>query len=143
MIRPMRDADWEAWKSLWDGYLRFYRAQLDEQTTRSTFRRLCAQEQGMIGLIAVDERGAGLGLAHVVFHPATWTSTSYCYLEDLFVSHQARGMDVGRQLILAVYAEADRAKSARVYWHTQQYNAQARSLYDQVAHPTSFIVYQR
>ena len=143
MIRPMLEGDWEAWKPLWDGYLHFYRMQLDERTTRSSFTRLCAKEQGMLGLIALDERGAGLGLAHVVFHASTWTSTSYCYLEDLFVAQQARGSDLGRQLIHAVYAEAERAKSARVYWHTQQYNAQARSLYDQVAHPTSFVVYQR
>jgi hypothetical protein len=30
----------------------------------------------------------------------------------------------------------------RLYWHTQQYNGRARSLYDQVAQPTSFIVYE-
>jgi hypothetical protein len=29
-----------------------------------------------------------------------------------------------------------------VYWHTQQFNAPGRSLYDAVAHNTSFIVYE-
>ncbi len=29
------------------------------------------------------------------------------------------------------------------YWHTQSYNAPARSLYDEVARPTSFVVYER
>ena len=29
-----------------------------------------------------------------------------------------------------------------VYWHTQEYNGRARSLYDQVGHPTSFVVYE-
>ncbi len=32
--------------------------------------------------------------------------------------------------------------TSRVYWHTQQYNGRARSLYDVVGHPTSFVVYE-
>ncbi len=40
-------------------------------------------------------------------------------------------------------SEAGAARGAdRVYWHTQQYNGRARSLYDQVGHPTSFVVYE-
>jgi hypothetical protein len=46
-------------------------------------------------------------------------------------------------LIKGVYEEADRRSAAHVYWHTQQYNAPARSLYDTVAHATSFVVYER
>jgi GNAT superfamily N-acetyltransferase len=82
-------------------------------------------------------------LAHVVFHPATWTTGTYCYLEDLYVSREGRGSAAGRLLIEGVYAEADRRGSARVYWHTQQYNAPARSLYDVVGNATSFVVYER
>ena len=32
--------------------------------------------------------------------------------------------------------------AGRLYWHTQEYNGRARSLYDQVARPTSFVVYE-
>jgi len=32
--------------------------------------------------------------------------------------------------------------AGRLYWHTQEYNGRARSLYDQVAHLTSFVVYE-
>jgi hypothetical protein len=42
-----------------------------------------------------------------------------------------------------VYEEADRRGAAKTYWQTQQYNGRARSLYDQVGHVTSFIVYER
>jgi GNAT superfamily N-acetyltransferase len=143
MIRPLESADWEAWKPLWDGYLHFYREALDDQVTDATFRRLCEQTDGFIGLLAVDSSGDAVGFAHVVIHPSTWTATSYCYLEDLFVARGARGSDVARELIEATYVEADRAGSTRVYWHTQQFNGAARSLYDQVAHNTSHIVYER
>jgi hypothetical protein len=31
----------------------------------------------------------------------------------------------------------------RIYWHTQQYNGRARSLYDTLATATSFVVHER
>jgi hypothetical protein len=45
--------------------------------------------------------------------------------------------------IKAVYAFADESGAAGVYWLTQEYNAPTRSLYDTLAHRTSFVVYQR
>ena len=41
VIRPVAQDDWNGWKKLWDGYLDFYREQLDEATSRFTFDRLC------------------------------------------------------------------------------------------------------
>ncbi len=133
----------DAWLELWRAYLRFYRADLTEETTRSTFERLLAQPDDVVGLVAEGDQGALLGFAHLVFHPSTWSPDPYCYLEDLFVSPGARGSAVAAELIAAVYAEADRRGAARTYWQTQQYNGAARSLYDQVGHVTSFIVYER
>lgn len=141
-IRPIRDADRDAWLPLWLGYNDFYRNEPAEEVTRATFRRLCEGSDGLFGLVAEDD-GDLVGLAHAVFHPATWTTGTYCYLEDLFVSRGGRGSGAGQLLIEGVYAEADRRGADRVYWHTQQYNAPARSLYDAVGHATSFVVYRR
>ncbi len=96
----------------------------------------------MLGLVAENEAGVIVGLAHVVIHPSTWSATSYCYLEDLFVSREGRGTDTARKLIAAVYEVAREAGSTRVYWHTQQFNGAARSLYDTVANNTSHVVYE-
>jgi GNAT superfamily N-acetyltransferase len=62
---------------------------------------------------------------------------------SLFVARTHRGSGVARALIEGVYDEADRRRADSVYWHTQIYNAPARSLYDQVSRPTSFVVYER
>jgi GNAT superfamily N-acetyltransferase len=143
MIRALQAEDFAPWEQLWLAYLRFYRAELDDELTAATFRRLCDQTDGMIGLVAIDDQDALVGIAHLVFHPSTWCTNLYCYLEDLFVSPSARGTGAARQLIEATYAEADRRGATRTYWETQQYNGRARSLYDQVAHATSFIIYER
>ena len=142
MIRKLEKSDRDAWRPLWDGYLRFYREELSEETTVNTFERLAEQTDGFVGLVAAEGSDL-LGFAHLVFHPSTWSAGPYCYLEDLFVSPAARGRSTARDLILATYEEADRRGATKTYWQTQQYNGAARSLYDHVARPTSFIVYER
>jgi GNAT superfamily N-acetyltransferase len=141
-IRRLEARDEGYWRVLWQGYLDFYRATLTEQVTAATFARLCEGTGDLFGLVAADANDEPIGFAHLVFHPSTWSVTTYCYLEDLFVAPRARGLDVGRRLIEAVYEEADRRGSTNVYWHTQEFNAPARSLYDTLAHRT-YIVYER
>jgi GNAT superfamily N-acetyltransferase len=138
----MRD-DYEGWIELWSAYLRFYRAAIDEPVTAATFDRLCERADGMFGLVAVDASDRLLGLAHSVVHPSTWSLTGYCYLEDLFVAREARGGDVARSLIDAAAAVARERGVTRLYWHTQQFNGAARSLYDTVGRLTSMVVYER
>ena len=142
-IRRLAPQDEAAWRPLWDGYLRFYRHALREDVTRTAFQRLCQGSHGLVGLVAVDRDDKPIGLAHLVFHSSTWTTTHYCYLEDLYVDEAWRGAGVGRALIEATYREADERRSARVYWATQEFNAPARALYDAVGHRTSFIRYER
>lgn len=141
-VQPLTSDLRAAWQPLWEGYLRFYRAELTPTITDETFGRLCDPDSGLAGLIATDGEGQAVGLAHLVFHPTTWSSTLACYLEDLFVARDARGADLGRQLIDAVYELAAARGADRVYWHTQQFNGAARSLYDTVAQLTSFVVYE-
>jgi GNAT superfamily N-acetyltransferase len=143
MIRALVAPDFAAWERLWLAYLRFYRAEVTSAVTAATFRRLCDQTDGMIGLVATDEQHGLVGLAHLVFHPSTWSADPYCYLEDLFVAPAVRGTGTARQLLEAAFAEAQRRGAARTYWETQEFNAPARSLYDQVANRTSFVIYER
>jgi GNAT superfamily N-acetyltransferase len=141
-IRRLEVDDWDQWQPLWTGYLTFYRAELSEETTRQTFARLTSATDGMFGLFATSDRGEGLGLAHCIVHPTTWSRRPYCYLEDLFVSPDARGSDLGRALLEEAKRESLGQGAGRLYWHTQEYNGRARSLYDQVGRSTSFVVYE-
>jgi GNAT superfamily N-acetyltransferase len=142
VIRPLTTDDWDRWIVLWQGYLDFYRSELPQSTTLRTFDRLCQREDGMFGLVAESD-AALTGLVHALVHPSTWSLSGYCYLEDLFVAPAARGTDTGRQLIEAVVAESGARGADKVYWHTQAFNGPARSLYDQVANLSSFVVYER
>jgi GNAT superfamily N-acetyltransferase len=141
-IRALTEGDWDDWDALWQDYLAFYRAELSEETSRATFDRLCAGVEGMFGLLGLDKEGRGIGMANCVIHATTWSRQPTCYLEDLFVAPAARGHDLGRALLAAVKQQAAARGAGRIYWHTQQYNGRARSLYDQVGRVTSFVVYE-
>lgn len=142
-IRPLRASDRPAWEALFHGYINFYEAKVPDDVIDVVWDRLLRQEDGLVGLVAVDDADRPIGLAHLVFHRSTWSPTTYCYLEDLFVDRETRRHGIGRALIKAVYEEADRRGATRTYWATKEDNRQARRLYDRVATLSPFVQYRR
>lgn len=140
-IAPLASADVDEWMPLWQGYLRFYESELTDELTHRTFARLVAGD-GMHGALARDEAGRAIGLVHWLTHPSTWSASSYCYLEDLFVGPAARGAGAGRALIAHVRAWAAAGGCEKVYWLTQESNTVARGMYDLIARDTGFVHYE-
>jgi GNAT superfamily N-acetyltransferase len=142
-IRPLEARDRDAWLPLWRGYLDFYVASVPGEVTDETWRRIIDPDGPIHGLCAVGADGRLIGIVHYLFHPVTWSTSPRCYLEDLFVSPDARGSGAGRALIEAVYRAADEVGADQVYWLTADSNATARKLYDSVGRVTPFIKYRR
>ena len=142
IIRPVRESDFAQWLPLWQGYQAFYRAQIPEDVTRTTWKRFFDAHEPVHCLVAERDRKL-VGLAHYLFHRSTWLIGPTCYLNDLFVDPSGRRSGVARKLIDAVYEAADKAGASKVYWLTHESNAAARLLYDQVARHGGFIEYER
>jgi len=142
-IRPLAARDHDQWKALFEAYIRFYEAHVSDDVIEMTWQRLLDEEGGFFALVAEEEDGHLVGIAHLLFHRSTWSPTSYCYLEDLFVDIDTRRHGVGQALIEAVYHEADKRGSTRTYWTTMSDNARARRLYDRVANLSGFVQYRR
>jgi len=142
LIRSVRKDERAAWEPLWAGYLEFYNATISPETTEVTWRRFHDEVEPMYVLGAYID-GVLTGIVHYLFHRSCWTVGNYCYLQDLFVSDGARGHGAGRALIEAVYERAKAAGASRVHWLTQNDNAQARILYDQVADNSGFMQYRK
>ncbi len=143
-IRPVVADDFDAWKTLWDGYNAFYGRQgptaLAEEITQTTWSRFFDTYEPVHALVAEDS-GKVIGLVHYLFHRSTIQIAPTCYLQDLFTSEAARGKGIGRLLIQAVYERA--AGSGRVYWQTHETNETAMQLYDKVAEKSGFLVYRK
>lgn len=142
VIRAIAPAERDQWQPLWTNYLVFYEAEISADVTAETWSRLLDPREPMWAAMAWSGSTA-IGMVHWIFHRSTWTSANYCYLQDLFVDPAIRGSGVGRRLIVQVYAEAETAKCARVYWLTHETNRQAMALYDQVAEKSGFVQYRK
>ncbi len=143
IIRPLKAADEQQWRRLWHDYLVFYKASVPDEVYASSFARLLGDDpQDFIGLVA-ELDGKLVGLTHYLFHRHGWKIENTCYLQDLYADPDVRGKGIGRALIEGVYAAADAAGAPAVYWLTQDFNTEARKLYDRIAVLTPFIKYQR
>lgn len=142
-VTPIGPADRQRWAALWRGYLEFYETSLPPEIYEATWRRLVAPESPIRGLGArLGDPGAPLvGITHYLFHAHAWSLKEVCYLQDLFVEDENRGLGCGRKLIEAV-AEIARARGClRLYWTTKEDNRTARALYDRIARFNGFIRY--
>lgn len=142
VLRAVRPEDREAWAPLWLGYQRFYRVELPQAVTDTTWARFLDAAEPMHAALAWQGDRA-VGMVHWIFHRGCWSVGDYCYLNDLFADPAVRGTGVGRALIEHVYAQAEAAGCSRVWWLTHESNTTARTLYDRIADETGFVQYRR
>ncbi|MEQ8354742.1 MAG: GNAT family N-acetyltransferase [Kiloniellaceae bacterium] len=148
-VRPVARGDHDAWLPLWHAYNVFYgrswgkggEPPVAPNITAATWARFFDAGEPLWALVAEGADGALLGFTHYLFHRNTNSVAPVCYLEDLFTVEAARGRGAGRALIEGVAAAAGAAGVTQVYWLTQESNATARRLYDQVAKKSDFLVY--
>ena len=142
-VRPLSLSDRAAWGDLWTAYLAFYETSRPKSLFDTYFDRLLGNDpQDFSGLVA-ERSGILVGLTHYLFHRHGWRVENVCYLQDLYADPSVRGQGVGRSLIEGVYAAADAAGCPSVYWLTQEFNTEARKLYDRVGKLSPFIKYDR
>ncbi|MGM3175594.1 GNAT family N-acetyltransferase [Dickeya lacustris] len=138
-IRKAEASDYDAWLTLWKGYLHFYGSELADAITLSTWQRTLSPDSGLICRVAEKNKHI-VGFAICVLHEGTWSTQPICYLEDLFVDIKARRSGIGKTLIDAICDEAREKGWSKVYWHTREDNP-ARLLYDKLATRDDFVRY--
>ena len=142
-VRPLTRDDEADWRRLWRAYLEFYETEVPEEVYATFFERLLGDNpQDFRGLIA-EVDGKPVGLTHYLFHRHGWKIENVCYLQDLYADSDVRGAGIGRALIEAVYQAADAEGAPSVYWLTQDFNTEARKLYDRIGQVSPFIKYGR
>lgn len=132
-VRNISSKDRDRWMSLWAEYLNFYNESLAADITDATWNRFFDEDCPLYCLVVENQVGEVLGFAAHVVHPGTWGAGNVCYLEDLYVAPDARGMGAARKMIEQLIARGKEQGWYRVYWHTDDGNHVARAFYDKIA----------
>ncbi len=143
LVRPLLEADKPQWAKLWYDYLAFYETSVEDAIYDLTFARNLDPKHKSQNCFVSEIDGQLCGLVHYIYHPHNWKAEDVVYLQDLYADPSIRGKGVGRALIEAVYAAADKNGTPSVYWLTQDFNLQARHLYDRIGQLSPFIRYNR
>lgn len=141
-IRPVTANDHATWLALWHAYLQFYKTELSETVSLTTWERLIdAREPTHSALAWRDEKA--VGMVNFIYHRSNWSIENACYLQDLYVAGEQRGLGIGRQLIQHVYQAASAGGCTKVHWLTHETNSTAIDLYERVAERSGFIQFRK
>jgi len=140
-VRQIAVEDKSSWLKLYLAYLKFYESEPVESSTELLWNRLTKIEPAIRGLVA-ESNGEILGIAHFHYQLSTWSHTFHCYLEDLYVSEDARGKGLATALIAEVKKSAIEHKCSELFWITKESNHVARKLYDKIAKQSDLVRYE-
>jgi len=141
-IRRIKESDKAEWQMLWRGYNEFYEREVEDRTTGRVWGALQSETGEPFAFVA-EQEGKLVGFTHYFYLQSTSDWGPRCYMRDLFADPSVRGRGIGRALIEAVYADADKHNSAQTFWLTTTSNKAAQKLYDRVANMTPFVKYRR
>ena len=140
-IRAPEAADREAWERLYQGYAAFYQVEQGAEMRARVWSWLQDPAHESRGLVAEAGDGTLIGLTHFRPYARPLAASTGCFLDDLFVTPEARGSGAAARLIEAVREIAQAQGWTVVRWITQEDNYRARGLYDRVAEKTGWVTY--
>lgn len=140
VIRPIVAADRDAWAVLYQAYATFYGVDQTPDMRERVFDWLLSDTHEVNGFCAM-QGDVMVGIAHYRSFARPLAAASGLFLDDLFVSPDARGTGAGDALIDAVRGAAAAGGHSVVRWITAKDNARARGLYDKVATETAWVTY--
>jgi len=140
-VRPVAQADHPAWDALYQGYAEFYGVAQTPEMRDTVWHWLFDKDAQSEGLVAVAEDGTIVGIPHFRPFARPLSATTGGFLDDLFVSPDARGLGAADALIAGVRSEAAIRGWSIVRWITAEDNYRARAVYDRMSNRTKWVTY--
>lgn len=140
-VRALEAADEPAWRDLFRAYGEFYRTTFADDVLDRVWAQLLRADSGIDALVATDAADEPIGIAHYRSHPDTFTGNRDWFLDDLFVTPDARGTGAGAALVTAIRDLAAPGDGV-LRWITAADNERAQRLYDRIAKRTTWVTYE-
>ena len=141
LIRRPQDRDRADWERLYAGYAEFYKVTQTDEMRARVWGWIHDHEHEVECFVAEADDGTLVGLTHFRPYARPLAASVGGFLDDLFVSPEARGSGAARALIEAVADEGRNRGWSVIRWITAEDNARARALYDKLADATAWKTY--
>jgi GNAT superfamily N-acetyltransferase len=141
-VRLATSGDRDAWEPLWRAWQDHMGGSVPPEVTARSWQRMTTEASGICCMMAFDG-SAAVGFAILSRSFFAWTGEDILYLQDLFVSPEARGKGIGAALIEAIYAHADATGAPQVFWMVDEDDAALRRFYDRTAKRSPYLRYLR
>jgi ribosomal protein S18 acetylase RimI-like enzyme len=106
-----------------------------EQVIREVAAQLLDHEHTEF-LLAFDDAGKAVGVCQLRYRLSVWTGSEDVWLEDLFVTEQARGGGCGRELVEAAFESARARGCRRIELDVNEQNTAALRFYESLGFTT-------
>jgi len=130
------------WESLYHGYAEFYQVPMNDEILDTVWGWIQDESHAFFGLLAKDETGNALGLMHCREMASPLRGAFVGFLDDLFVTPDARGLGVVDALYESLRELAGQRGWPHVRWITAEDNHRARAVYDRLSTKTHWVTYQ-
>lgn len=131
------------WRVLFDGYADFYGISMDDATADKVWGWLLDPNHVLEGLVVRGVSGRIVGLLHVRSCPRPLGGCDVGFIDDMYVSPEARGTGAADALFEGVRCLAAERGWPALRWITQHFNERGRAFYDRyTSGPSDFIMYQ-
>ncbi|PCM45806.1 GNAT family N-acetyltransferase [Marinobacter sp. ANT_B65] len=136
-------SDKQEWRALFDGYAEFYDVPMSDAIADEVWKWLLDPTHVLEGLIIRTDTGNAVGIAHVRACPRPLGGNEIGFLDDMYVSMEARGSGAADAIFEALQNLAHERGWAAIRWITQYFNDRGRAFYDRyTSGPSDFIMYQ-
>ncbi len=105
------------------------RSSPSEDSFLASVQRLIERADTEFWLAAEDDHAPAAGICQLRYRHSVWTAAEDCWLEDLYVAPEARGIGLGRALVQRALDRARERGCHRVELDTNEDNHDAIGLY--------------
>ena len=141
-VSRLQADDRDEWEVLYHGYAEFYQVPMNDQILDTVWGWIQDDDNPFFGLVAKDETGKALGLMHCRQMASPLRGALVGFLDDLFVSPDARGQGVVEKLYAALNELGKQQGWPFIRWITAENNYRGRAVYDRLSEKTAWVTYQ-
>jgi GNAT superfamily N-acetyltransferase len=131
-IRPATPSDAAAILRFVNELADYEKALHEVEATEEAVRTSIFGEGSVTHALICERDGEAIGMAVYFFSYSTWQARNGLYLEDLYVTSEARGLGAGKALLRRLAQIAIETGSGRFEWSVLDWNQPAIAVYEAI-----------